>query len=258
MLARIVASGAAFDRTAPVSDWGQGRRRSPAHLPARLLARASTWLSVDRVVSGASGARRGDRLEAATLAGAWGGRPLPPVLTPKAVVGEYGGGQLAASVAAVQGARFGRVSCFERPDAALGVAPHDGSELQAPRRVLVSSLGRRRGRGVDRLGAAVTARFAVAIPAFDAEGSIARVVRRALVLGTDVVVVDDGSRDGTGDAARASGVQVLTHAVNLGKGRALKTAFDHLFALGYDAVVTIDADGQHPPEETAEALDAVA
>jgi glycosyltransferase involved in cell wall biosynthesis len=100
----------------------------------------------------------------------------------------------------------------------------------------------------------VSPRFAVAIPAFDAEGSIARVVRRALVLGTDVVVVDDGSRDGTGDAARASGVQVLTHAVNLGKGRALKTAFDHLFTLGYDAVVTIDADGQHPPEEMTKLL----
>lgn len=97
-------------------------------------------------------------------------------------------------------------------------------------------------------------RFAVAIPAFEAAGSIARVVRRALAVGAEVIVVDDGSRDGTGDAARASGVPVLTHPVNLGKGRALKTAFDHLFALGYDAVVTIDADGQHPPEELPKLL----
>jgi 3-oxoacyl-[acyl-carrier-protein] synthase II len=140
VLARIIASGAAFDRTAPVSDWGQGEALLAGAL-ADALARAGVDVSsVDRVVSGASGARRGDRLEAATLRGLWGGRPLPPVLAPKAVVGEYGGGQLAASVAAVQGARFGRVSCFERPDAALGLAPHDGSELHAPRRVLVSSL----------------------------------------------------------------------------------------------------------------------
>jgi len=95
----------------------------------------------------------------------------------------------------------------------------------------------------------VSGRFAVAIPALDAADSIARVVRRTLAMGAEVVVIDDGSQDGTGDVARACGVTVLTHAVNLGKGRALKTAFDHLFARGYDAVVTIDADGQHPPEE---------
>jgi len=101
----------------------------------------------------------------------------------------------------------------------------------------------------------VNERVAVAIPAFDAVASIAAVVRRARDLGVEVVVVDDGSADGTGDAARACGVPVLTHAVNLGKGRALKTAFDHLFARGYDAVVTIDADGQHPPEEMPKLLD---
>ena len=92
-------------------------------------------------------------------------------------------------------------------------------------------------------------RFAVAIPAFEAALTLPPVVRRTLAIHKDVIVVDDGSRDGTGDVARACGVPVLTHAVNLGKGRALRTAFDHLFALGYDAVLTLDADGQHPPEE---------
>jgi len=100
----------------------------------------------------------------------------------------------------------------------------------------------------------VTARFAVAIPAFEAAASVAAVVRRSLAMGADVIVVDDGSGDGTGDAARACGVAVLVHEVNLGKGRALKSAFDHLFAAGYDAVVTIDADGQHPPEEIPKLL----
>jgi glycosyltransferase involved in cell wall biosynthesis len=95
----------------------------------------------------------------------------------------------------------------------------------------------------------VSGRLAVAIPAFEAAASIAAVVRRALAMSATVVVVDDGSRDGTGAAARACGVPVLTHPVNFGKGRALNTAFSHLFRAGYDAVVTIDADGQHPPEE---------
>jgi glycosyltransferase involved in cell wall biosynthesis len=94
----------------------------------------------------------------------------------------------------------------------------------------------------------MSGRFAIAIPAYEAEPTVGEVVRRALACGP-VVVIDDGSPDRTGDEARALGVPVLVHDVNLGKGRALRTAFDHLLAEGYDAVVTLDADGQHPPEE---------
>jgi len=100
----------------------------------------------------------------------------------------------------------------------------------------------------------VSRRFAVAIPAFEAAPSIATVVQRVLAMSAEVVVVDDGSGDATGAAARACGVPVLTNTVNLGKGRALKVAFDHLFGSGYDAVVTLDADGQHPPEEMPKLL----
>lgn len=92
--------------------------------------------------------------------------------------------------------------------------------------------------------------YAIAIPAFEAEATVADVIRRARAVHPEVVVVDDGSPDRTGEVARACGVTVLVHPSNLGKGRAIKTAFDHLFARGFDAVVTIDADGQHPPEET--------
>ena len=94
----------------------------------------------------------------------------------------------------------------------------------------------------------MTNRFAIAIPAFEAEGTVGEVIRRAAPF-APVVVVDDGSPDRTGDEARARGVPVLVHGVNEGKGRALRTAFHHLLAQGYDAVVTLDADGQHPPEE---------
>jgi 3-oxoacyl-[acyl-carrier-protein] synthase II len=139
-LARVAASGAAFDPTASPSDWGDG---------AATLARGLRWAldragrrieTIDRIVSGASGARRGDRLEAATLAAAWGAAPLPPVVTPKAVVGEFGGGLLGAAVLAAEGAPFGRLAAFETPDPALAVVPHDGSPLAAPRRLLVTAL----------------------------------------------------------------------------------------------------------------------
>jgi len=140
LLARVAGSGAAFDSTASVSDWGDGHSLLARALRA-MLARAGTDIEeIDRIVSGASGSRRGDRLESATLTAAWGGAPLPPVLTPKAVHGEFSGGMLAAAVLAAQGAPFGRPSAFATRDPALGVAPHDGSPLAAPRRVLVTAL----------------------------------------------------------------------------------------------------------------------
>jgi glycosyltransferase involved in cell wall biosynthesis len=65
----------------------------------------------------------------------------------------------------------------------------------------------------------------------------------------DTWVVDDGSKDGTGDAARAAGVRLMVHAVNRGKGAALVTGFAALAKTGADAIVTLDADGQHKPED---------
>ncbi len=97
-------------------------------------------------------------------------------------------------------------------------------------------------------------RVAAVIPAFQAVHSIADVVRRTLAVLAHVIVVDDGSDDGTGDAARAAGVLVLTHRENRGKGRALRTGFEHLLQDGVDGVVTVDADGQHLPEEIPKLL----
>jgi glycosyltransferase involved in cell wall biosynthesis len=99
-------------------------------------------------------------------------------------------------------------------------------------------------------------RFAVAIPAYQAAGTIEDVVRGTLRLCGDVLVVDDGSTDQTAARAAAAGARVLRHARNLGKGRALRTAFDDLFDGGFDTIVTVDADGQHLPEEIPRLLDA--
>ena len=92
-------------------------------------------------------------------------------------------------------------------------------------------------------------RVAVAIPAYQAAATVGDVVRGARRLYDDVLVVDDGSSDHTAERAAAAGARVLRHGRNLGKGRALRTAFDDLFDRGFDAVVTLDADGQHLPEE---------
>jgi 3-oxoacyl-(acyl-carrier-protein) synthase len=139
-LARVLAWGSAFDPTAPQAGWGTGHDRLARSL-RRSVERAGLDLGdVDRIVSGASGARDGDRLEALLLRAAWRGRPLPPVLAPKAAVGEYGGGFLGAAVMAVAGSRFGeRDEAFE-PDPALGIVPADGAPLPRPATVLVTSV----------------------------------------------------------------------------------------------------------------------
>lgn len=91
--------------------------------------------------------------------------------------------------------------------------------------------------------------IAVAIPAFDAVHSIGSVVERTLAIFPDVLVIDDGSTDGTAVAAGKAGAEVHSFPRNRGKGAALHAAFDILFARGFTGVVTVDADGQHLPEE---------
>ncbi len=66
---------------------------------------------------------------------------------------------------------------------------------------------------------------------------------------TAVLVVDDGSRDGSGDVAEANGAVVARHVINRGGGAALRTGYRLLADSGAEIVVTIDADGQHLPQE---------
>lgn len=92
------------------------------------------------------------------------------------------------------------------------------------------------------------AAVAVVIPAYQAAASVGAVV--AGVRGAAAVyVVDDGSTDGTGDAGRGQGATILRHPGNRGKGAALATGIARALAEGADVIVTMDADGQHPPEE---------
>jgi len=66
-----------------------------------------------------------------------------------------------------------------------------------------------------------------------------------------IVVVDDGSTDGTADAARSKAAVVVSHPVNLGQGAALQTGLDFALRRGADYICTFDADGQHDPATIA-------
>jgi glycosyltransferase involved in cell wall biosynthesis len=86
------------------------------------------------------------------------------------------------------------------------------------------------------------------IPAYNEARSIAEVVLRAQKFANAVLVCDDGSTDMTGEICEALGVKLLTHEVNQGKGVALRTLFEVALDLNPSAVVSLDADGQHNPE----------
>jgi hypothetical protein len=98
-------------------------------------------------------------------------------------------------------------------------------------------------------------RVAIVIPAYNEEDNIAHVLDRipptVCGLGTAVLVMDDGSRDRTGEIARARGAAVARHVTNLGGGAALRTGYRLMVDSGAQIVVTLDADGQHRPEEMA-------
>jgi glycosyltransferase involved in cell wall biosynthesis len=87
------------------------------------------------------------------------------------------------------------------------------------------------------------------VPAYQAAESIAVVVRGALRHLARVLVVDDGSTDGTGDRASSAGAEVLRLASNSGKGSALRAGLEEILASPATHVVFLDGDGQHDPED---------
>ncbi|MFX0170170.1 MAG: glycosyltransferase family 2 protein [Candidatus Hodarchaeota archaeon] len=85
------------------------------------------------------------------------------------------------------------------------------------------------------------------IPAYQESRAINRVVTLAQKYCNRVIVVDDGSTDGTGKIAQEGGATVLTHPSNKGKGAALRTGFEYALKQNFDVIVTIDGDLQHNP-----------
>lgn len=91
--------------------------------------------------------------------------------------------------------------------------------------------------------------IAVVIPAFNESSTIREIAMRARRLVDRVIVVDDGSDDGTSAALQDVPVTVLVNPVNLGKAASLRRGMLHALAEGATAVITLDADGQHAPED---------
>lgn len=92
-------------------------------------------------------------------------------------------------------------------------------------------------------------RASIVIPAFNEARTIRDIAWRSLQQSDKVFVVDDGSTDGTSEALKGLPVVLLRHEVNRGKAVALWTGFASALAEGADAVVTLDGDGQHRPED---------
>ena len=93
------------------------------------------------------------------------------------------------------------------------------------------------------------------IPAYNEEKTIGGLARTVKDQGYDVLVVDDGSRDRTAALAREAGAEVLINPQNMGKGASLRRAFVLVTSRGYDAVVVMDADGQHLPADVRRLLE---
>ena len=92
-------------------------------------------------------------------------------------------------------------------------------------------------------------KFCCLIPAYKEAGRIGDVVRATRAYCDHVIVVDDGSGDGTAEEAEQAGAIVLRHPQNRGKGAALETGFAFVREQEYEAVITLDADGQHAPSD---------
>ena len=94
----------------------------------------------------------------------------------------------------------------------------------------------------------------VLVPAFNEAGSIAKTIRELVTLEFNVLVIDDGSTDGSAQIARSSGARVLQIPFNLGVGGALRAGFQYACRHGFDAVIQVDADGQHPVHQIVDLI----
>lgn len=92
-------------------------------------------------------------------------------------------------------------------------------------------------------------KIVAAIPCYNEESFIGGVVLKAMKYVDQVVVIDDGSSDGTSQAARAAGASVIIHETNRGPGAATRSCFEASKTYGADILVTLDGDSQHNPEE---------
>src|SRR4051812_24949071 len=100
----------------------------------------------------------------------------------------------------------------------------------------------------------------IAIPVYNEERHLAHVLDEVRPYGSNILVVNDGSTDGTGELLslpKPAGLSVITHARNQGYGAALVSAFDFFTSSEFDVLVTMDCDGQHEPNRIPVLLEAL-
>ena len=121
-----------------------------------------------------------------------------------------------------------------------------------------------RRRNLGRPSASITSMssrtsYLAVVPAYNEADTVVGVVHgiREHAPRFDVLVVDDGSTDGTGDVAQDAGALVLRHPFNLGIGGAVQSGFVFALEHGYDYMVQVDADGQHLPGQIPTLIDAM-
>ncbi|MEL6105858.1 MAG: glycosyltransferase family 2 protein [Planctomycetota bacterium] len=99
-------------------------------------------------------------------------------------------------------------------------------------------------------------KWLAALPVFNEVDYVDKILDQVVQFSDDVLVVDDGSTDGTSEKlARRRDVRVIGHDKNGGYGAALRTAFQHTMDAGFDGVVTLDCDGQHQPKRIPAFID---
>ncbi len=119
-------------------------------------------------------------------------------------------------------------------------------ELTEPSRVTKSPSLEPRTLDLERKS---KSKIIAAIPAYNEEGSIAKVIIKAKKNVDKVIVIDDGSEDATSEIAEALGAVVFRHKENVGYGAAIQTCFKAAKELNADIMVILDGDGQHNPDE---------
>ncbi|MDP8259701.1 MAG: glycosyltransferase family 2 protein [Candidatus Gygaella obscura] len=98
-------------------------------------------------------------------------------------------------------------------------------------------------------------KICVIIPTLNEEKAIGGLIREIKKIALDVLVVDDGSHDKTSQIAKSEGAHVISNNINLGKGIALRQGFKYATHNNYDAVITMDGDGQHNPKDIQMLID---
>jgi glycosyltransferase involved in cell wall biosynthesis len=100
-------------------------------------------------------------------------------------------------------------------------------------------------------------RWLAALPVYNEVGYVNDVLDKVRLHASDILVVDDGSSDGTSDLLfDRRDIEVVRHETNRGYGAALRTAFEYAIEEGFDGIVTLDCDGQHQPHRIPRFIEA--